>query len=214
MNCSSNYNDILLATFGAFLGSIGGLIVALWIERLKRPKLRIAIAPHSDQVSLGIQRRFLYLHVRNIVLCRPFRWFLIRESALSCYARIEFLRLDRTAFFARPMDARWSESPQPPQLAQNGVVYPNVIDVLRYRDIHTNRSERLDVAFKCEGATACYGFTNTSYVQPALQDPEWLLPGDRYLVRVSIFTGSFEKTETFTLRNDWPRTDFQLQDIF
>ena len=202
---------MLLAIFGAFLGSLGGLGIAIWIEWLKRPNLLISIGVSSDQEPGNIPARFLNLSVTNALPPAPLRWFITRQSALSCYARIDFLRLDGSAVFARPMDARWTGSPQLPQLAQGGIIHASDVDILRYRDIHTNRAEGMDVAVKFGAENHCYGFTNTSYLHD-LRDPDWLLPADRYRITVSIYTGSFTATKSFILRNDWPRPDFCLQD--
>ena len=113
--------------------------------------------------------------------------------------------------FARPMDARWTGSPQLPELAQGGIIHASDVDILRYRDIHTNRAEGMDVAVKFGAENHCYGFTNTSYLHH-LRNSDWLLPADRYRITVSVYTGSFTATKSFILRNDWPRQDFCLQD--
>lgn len=124
---------------------------------------------------------------------------------------IDFYRLDGTAVFARPMEARWASSPEPTQFAQNGVVHASVLQMLRYRDIHIRRRETLDVAIKVGDEANCFGFTNTSYASPGWKDPHWLIPQGRYRIKVSIYSGSEAATKTFTLRNDWPRPDFCLQ---
>ena len=109
------------------------------------------------------------------------------------------------------MDVRWTGSPQPPQFIHNGVLHWSDIDLLRYRDLHTNRGEGIDIATKFGAETDCFGFTNTSYLH-GLKHPEWRLPEGRYTLQISIFAGSYVATKTFILRNDWPRLDFCLQD--
>ena len=109
------------------------------------------------------------------------------------------------------MDVRWTGSPQPSQFIHNGVLHWSDIDLLQYRDLHTNRGEGIDIAAKFGAETDCFGFTNTSYLH-GLKHPEWRLPEGRYTLQISIFAGSYVATKTFILRNDWPRLDFCLQD--
>ncbi len=101
--------------FAIFIGFLGGLVTALIIERLKKPKLRLSAGPISDQVHGDIPIRFLYVRVENELLTAPIiSWFISRTPALRARATIEFLRLDGSSVFARPMTARWSFSILPP----------------------------------------------------------------------------------------------------
>ena len=208
---SITYKDIVLAVGGAFLGCVGGVIIALLLEWLKRPKFKFSIAAHSDQNPGNTPARFLHVNITNASLPQWIRWVLTRESALSCYAQIEFFRMDGSNAFARRMDVRWTGSPQPPQFIHNGVLHASDIDILRYRDLHTNRSEAIDIAVKFGNDANCYGFTNTSYLH-GLRHPDWQLSPERYRVQISVYAGSYTATKSFILRNDWPRLDFCLEE--
>jgi hypothetical protein len=203
--------DVLLMAGSALLGSIGGLFIALVLEWLKRPKLILSIADHSDQDPGNTPTRYLHVRITNRPLPGWMSWLLTRDSALSSYGRIEFFRMDGSEVFAHGMDVRWTGSPHPTQFIHNGILHWSDIDLLRYRDLHTNRGEDIDIAAKFGEETDCYAFTNTSFLHK-LKHPDWRLAEGRYRLRISIFAGSYVATETFILRNDWPRTDFCLQD--
>lgn len=202
--------NMFLAIFGAFLGTFGGLGVALIIERVKQPRVRIILAPPSDQSPGNVPTRFLHLTVENCALPLWMRGWLSRQTATSAYGRIRFLYPDGKEALPRPMDIRWTGSPQPPEFVQNGVLHGSTFDFLRFRDIHTSRSEGIDVCVKFEGDSSCHGFTNTSYVHN-LKHPDYKLKEGRYIIEVSVYSGQQVWTECFVLRNDWPRKDFTLE---
>lgn len=201
---------MLLTIIGAFLGTLGGLAVALFLERVKQPKIRISLTTHSDQSPGKVRARFLHLTVENRALPSCISGWLSRQTATSAYGRIRFLYPDGKEAFPRPMDVRWTSSPEPPEFVNNGVLPPSTFDFLRFRDIYTSRPEGIDVCVKFEGDSVCYGFTNVSYVHN-LKHPEYELKGGRYSIEVSIYSGDQIWTERFVVRNDWPRKDFALE---
>jgi hypothetical protein len=209
-DCLLNDN-LRLAIFSAALSAALGMLVVIWFEWMKRPKLRITIAEPWDGNLANSIVRTVRISVENVSPLAVVRWFIARQPAFAAYALIDFFRLDGTAAFASSMTARWVGSPQPPQLAHNNVIYPDALEILRYRDVHLNRVESMDLATKFDNDTDCFGFTNTSYFHPDFKDPDWRLPQERYRIRVSLYSGSNSTGKTFILRNDLPRPDFCLQ---
>ncbi len=209
-DCLLNDN-LRLAIFSAALSAALGMLVVIWFEWMKRPKLRITIAEPWDGYLGNSLVRTVRITAENVSPPVVVRWFVRRQPAFAAYALIDFFRLDGTTAGAGSMNARWVGSPQPPQLAQNNVIYPDALEILRYRDVHINRVEPIDIATKFGDEMDCFGFTNTSYRHHDFKDPGWHLPQESYRIRVSIYSGSDEKSKTFILRNDLPRPDFCLE---
>jgi hypothetical protein len=117
-DCHLVNHDVWLAIFSAALGTFGGLLLLMWFEWMKRPKLRITIAPPWDGNPFNTPVRTVRLLVENVSPLVFLRWFIRRQPAFASYAMIDFYRLDGSAVFARPMEARWVSSPEPTQFAQ------------------------------------------------------------------------------------------------
>ena len=150
---------------GVLLGVLASLIVAMFVEWMRKPDLSITILP--PQTTYLISRSVatgtcvgLKVCVSNKRLPFIFRW-MQRQSARDCRAALHFLREDKTPFIARPMPGRWSGSVQPVPL--EGIIRPSmetieIHDIARLTadsriHIPAGEEEGLDVAARFPGET-------------------------------------------------------------
>ena len=106
-------------TLDVILGAILSIIITIWVEYLRKPKLRFQSinANDIDYSRLPEKRpankaRFLAITIENTSLSWLVRW-LSRSAALQCHATISFFHLDGQDVFARNMTGRWSGSIEP-----------------------------------------------------------------------------------------------------
>ena len=104
---SKLWRDVL----GISIGAILAILFTMWVEYLRRPRLRLSIEtpPHDHP---NHQFRCLRLKLSNKPLPWWARWML-RAPALQCRGTITFHHLDGGDFFGRAMPVRWSASPEP-----------------------------------------------------------------------------------------------------
>ena len=101
------------------LGAIISIIITVFIEWLRKPKLIFHIGKPSDrsyETSPAKEARFLGIELINEPLPKIFRW-LQRNTAVQCHGTIEFYHLDGQNVFSRSMPIRWSSSPEPVPMA-------------------------------------------------------------------------------------------------
>jgi hypothetical protein len=203
-----------------FLGIFGSLIVAMFVEWMRKPRLSIRILPpeEASQFRDGAIETFLSLKVRvsNGSLPFGFSW-MQRQSARDCRATLHFLREDKTSFIARPMPGRWAGSVQPVPL--EGVIRPSmekieIHDIARLTadsrvHIPAGEMEGLDVAVRFPTATDAFGWTNESYRYGG-RHPGFTLPAGRYLVDILVQSEGVKKRERFRIENDHTIDEFRL----
>lgn len=205
---------------GLFLGVLGSLIVAMFVEWMRKPRLSISILP-AEPVAYGggaVIRLPVSLKVRvsNDSLPFCFCW-MQRQSARDCRATLQFLREDTTPFIARPMPGRWAGSVQPVPL--QGVIRPSmeeieIYDIARLTadsrvHIPAGETESLDVAVRFPDATDAFGWTNESYRHGGCH-PDFALPAGRYLVDILVQSEGVKKRERFRIENDHTTNEFRL----
>jgi hypothetical protein len=203
------------------LGVLASLIVAMFVEWMRKPRLSISILPPENigwYSGVTVIGTFIALRVRvsNDPLPFGFCW-MQRQSARDCRATLQFLREDKTPFIARPMPGRWAGSVQPVPL--QGVIRPSMAtieihDIARLTadsriHIPAGEAEGLDVAVRFHGETNAFGWTNESY-QHNGRHPGFTLPTGRYLVDILVQSEGVKKQERFRLENDHTINEFRL----
>ena len=138
--------------FEVVLGAILAVGFAIFVEHLRKPKLKFSIAPTDDfprPTSNGVvQVRSLKVTVAHVPLLRGLRW-LLRGPAAQCLGTITFHHLDGQNVLGREMRARWANTAEPllPTLNQQD----QVVAVL---DIHRAAADsRVDI-FPAESSAA------------------------------------------------------------
>ncbi len=206
---------------GIIFGGIITILVAIWVEWLRRPKLRLSIEPPIDVIINpgSLNSRSIRVLVSNVAL-GPL-WFMVRAPALQCRGTITFHRYDDGQdIFGRPMAARWAGTLQPnpiPIVDAAGVVVsyihdPERIGVGSRMDIYPGESEPLDVVARIENDQECYGWNNETYfTRPFGRNPNWRLGYDRFLVKVKVLSSGQKCEGEFRLINDVPRNAFRLE---
>ena len=204
-----------------FLGVLGSLLVAMFVEWMRKPRVGISILPPENvaQYSGGaVIGTIVSLKVRvsNDSLPFGFCW-MQRQSARDCHATLHFLREDNTPFIARPMPGRWAGSVQPVPL--EGVIRPSmekieIHDIARLTadsrvHIPAGETEGLDVAVRFPAATEAFGWTNESYRYGG-RHPGFTLPAGRYLVDILVQSEGVKKQERFRIENDHTIDEFRL----
>ena len=205
-----------------FLGVLSSLIVAMFVEWIRKPRLSLSILPPEGVGLYGADGALiesyvaLKVHVSNDALPFGFRW-MQRQSARDCRATLNFLREDKTPFIARPMAGRWAGSVQPVPL--QGLIRPSmetieIHDIARLSadsriHIPAGETEDLDVAVRFPTASDAFGWTNESYRYGG-RHPGFSLPAGRYLVDILVQSEGVKKQERFRIENDHTIDEFRL----
>jgi len=207
---------------GIIFGGILTILVAVWVEWLRRPKLKLSIEPPIDiMINPGnLNSRSLRVLASNASLSR-FLFFMVRSPALQCRATITFHRhADGQDIFGKPMAARWAGALQPnsiPIVDNAGNVVSRILDPERIgvgsrMDIYPGEFEPLDIVARIENDPECYGWNNETYfTQPFGRNQNWKLAADRFLARVTITSSGQKCIGVFRLINDVPRNVFRLE---
>lgn len=209
-----------LSILEVVLGAIVAILLTIWIENLRKPRLEIDIVPPQDknyENRPAKKARFLYLKITNKPLPWWSRW-MSRDAATHCHGTITFHHLDGQNVFGRAMPVRWSGSPEP---TPTQVILGNqsflIIDSSRIAfisrmDIYPGEAESIDTAVKFDDENECYGWSNENYfTDPVWRNPNWKLASGRYLIKVTIITSGDKISKVFRLVNDVPRNDFRLE---
>lgn len=212
---------MLLAAFGAFLGGVLSLLVAVGIEYLKKPRLELVaenppVDQHYTNAPAG-DARFVRVKVRNRAMPKLLRW-LGRSAAYQCIGYVQFHHLDNGApVFSKAMPIRWSGSAEPIMyhaLPTGGVA--QVFDPIKYdaafrRDCFPGSEELADVAAKFDNDDECYGWSNETYLPgKGWRNADYRMPRGRYLVRVTIRSSGENVSKVFQLENSVARQHFRL----
>jgi hypothetical protein len=96
------------------IGAIVGVLTAIWVENLRRPRLSLSVGdtPQDFPQPKGTPAQILRPARLKVTNDRGPRW-MTRDPALQCRAEITFRHLDGQKVFAKSMDGRWSNSPEP-----------------------------------------------------------------------------------------------------
>jgi hypothetical protein len=208
-------------TFDVLLGAILAIAFAIFVERIRKPRLTQLIGK-TDIIRPSISNFPIVdgTSLRVRVLAEPLFWgarWMMRAPAVQCRGEVSFHHFDGQYLYSREMHARWTGTPEPLQtigVDSNGhpIAIPDPYKIVAPSevDIAPNESESIDVVARFDSDAECYGWSNESYKR-GWRNPEWIIPSGRYLVRVSIRSGGLSWDEVFRLINDVPRTDFRLE---
>ena len=201
------------------LGAVVAILITIWVERTKKPRLEILIANSLDvnyPAGPVHQARFLNVEVRNRRLRFWERWML-RDAALQCHASIKFCHLDGQSYFGKTMAGKWHSAPEPvPYLLSVGGQQVAFMDVGRSNitqrmDIYPGESEQLNVAGRYDDEAECYGWSMECYAPPPWHPPAWRLPQSRYLVHISVVSSGECCEGVFRLSCEGARQHFRLE---
>lgn len=217
-------NLMLITALGAFLGALLTLLVSIYIEFQRKPKLYFTIEdPPSDQTYTSApakHARFVRVHLRNKAIPKPLIW-LSRHTAMHCHGEINFYHIsDAAPVFSKPMPIRWSESDEPlsPQLLNNGqliqVFDPAKYNAAFYRNCYPGSKESIDIACRFDNDEDCYGWSNESYLpSKGWRNQDWKLPKGRYYVSITIHSSGDKVVDVFKLDNFTTIDHFRLMKV-
>lgn len=228
-----NIADLSLNFLINLTAGVVGILIVLWIERQRRPRLSMSVGIPNEIVEKSDEPRkpgkWLYVTIHNAGVPRWLAWVYSGEPAMACRAWITFYHLEGHRVFDREMNARWAATPEPqiqvltlgrtavpPQLVtvkdakMEQRQFVRLLDVRETYDIPAGESTNIDVVMRFRDEETAYGWCNESYLY-GWKHPDWVLPKDRYLAKVRVVTGGREFTDVFLVVNDVPYADFRLE---
>jgi hypothetical protein len=167
----------LLTIIESFLINLAAVAVALLIDRMRMPKLKIHVdesangdVTYQPGHNLAGQRwKFFRVFVENKRMPKIFSW-LFRQTAENCRAIITISGVNNPTGFS--YKGRWASTPELPFYQQLGVVKifdPDPVTIL------AGNKEILDVITKYEHDAPAYGWNNEAY----LETSNWRTQGYR-----------------------------------
>ena len=212
-----SFNAIASIVAGGFIT----ILVTIFVEVLRRPKLRLAVGNTVDTIYAeerpAKKGRYLYVDLVN----DPLPWYacwMSRGAALQCSGTITFHNLDGQLFFAREMPVRFSRTPEPVpvqlKVGEDVITFfdPSRASAESRIDVYPGESTPLDVAVKFESEEEAYGWSNLNYFStPRWRNPDWKLPQGRYLVEITISSSGRKCRDVFRLFNEAGPKDFRLR---
>jgi hypothetical protein len=202
------------------IASAIAVIIVLWIERSKRPKIEFEIEP--DALILendNIKRKFLRLRVHNRSMHPLLDFFYTRSPALSCRVSIVYLR-DNNALVFRPghrQIGRWSTTPEPVLTVMTPSGIAHVRDLSQTRDtmdIPPGTFELLDVVMRTSVNEHCIGWHNRIIANREPSDDDtFTLEKGVYRVVVTLRTDGRDYIRVFRIVNDVGFQHFRLEEL-
>ncbi len=213
------------------LGAVISIVITVIVERTKKPSLYLSVGKpydaNSEQirtlnkdagniVPFGKRHRHLYVYVGNRSVNRLFRWCFYRETAIQCRAEITFHYMDGRRVFEHPMPARWAGSANPSlpvihfDKREGYIVDPARLSFESRMDIRPGTEEGLDTVVRFDVDDACFGWNNESTFQ-GLRHPQWRLPDDRYLMKVTVISSGDRVSGIFCLFNNPNLDSFRIE---
>jgi len=212
---------MFVTALGAFIGALLTLVISIYIEYQRKPKLYFEIedppVENTYPAAPAKEARFARVHLCNRAMSKWFRW-LGRSAAMQCGGHVQFYHLDNGApVFSRPMPIRWAGSDEPLsfQMLPNGQL-AQLFDPSKYnaafrRDCFPGGKETVDIAARFDNDEECYGWCNEAYLPgKGWRNPDWKLPKGRYFVRVVVLSAGEKVSDVFQLENSVARQHFRL----
>jgi hypothetical protein len=211
-------DSIVMTAIGALVGAVLSILLSLFIEFARAPKLIMVPMDPDVRPYVDANRTATWLRVKLQNLPFPrFQW-LNRVAAMQCQGDIQFH--DRTTgapIFKRRMPIRWSGSDEPstPVPTANGTIEWR-FDAVKYnaaltRNCYTGPGELIDVVGRYDHDSECYGWSNETYFpDKGWRNPDWRIPSGTYLVKVTVSWAAGKKTSAFVLDNSQARDKFCL----
>lgn len=211
---------MVLTALGAFIGALLSLIISIYIEYQRKPKLSLKIEdPPFDATYTSApakEARFLRVHLINHAMNKWLRW-LGRNAAMGCFGYIQFYHIDNGApVFSKQMPVRWSKSDEPvSHYMQDGQII-QLFDPAKYnsafrRDCFPGSEELIDIVARYDNEDECYGWCNDSYLpDKGWRNQDWKLPKGRYLIKVTVISSGDNVSDIFQLENSVTKQHFRL----
>lgn len=187
----------------SFLASILAVGVALYVDRLRLPGLRMFVTEEinedsaypSGHAKAGQRWKFSRVAVENSPLAWPLAW-IRRQTAVGCKARVD-IRLRDSGRQVYSMAGRWVSTPELPHLPSDvrlvTVLHPEPITIPQ------GQVELLDVIVQAGDDGVAYGWNNEAYGHEWRPEHYRLEPAD-YIVSVEIATqNGVSHTQQFDL---------------
>ena len=212
---SMTLGDMLFELILAFLGAYFGVLIALWYEGHRRPRLMIEM--HDRAISYHPKRRakvcFLHLAVRNVprIRCSVFGRqvnlpFLEPDTAFACEGTITFFTGDGKRLHDRNLSIRWVGNPEPlkfeldPQGERVWLPEPLLEHISLTTNIAPDKAAPLDIAVREDDDPNAYGWNHESYIHN-WKHPDFVIPQGRYIIEARIQSGSQQAFGRFYLIN-------------
>ena len=218
----------------SLFASVVALLLAMLLERYRRPVLFIG-NPSVKKQRLCIDNKnpltkITLVDVGNKPMPRLLKWAWDRNPAQDCRAKIEFLYHNGECALERPMEGRWTNTPQP----ITPVLYPlsdkresqiiQILDPSRIQPsvvIGPGRTETLDVVFRIndeefpdrrDDYKHCWGWNNEGYMHRHMPK-DWKLREGLFLARITVASGGQSTTADFKIINDLGFGQFRLEKV-
>jgi hypothetical protein len=211
---------MLETALGVIFGGIVTILIIIGIERLRGPRVRLAVLPPAELPpyhQLQNRWRALRINVFNEQLSWWANWWMLRSPAQQCRGEIYFLRPDGTLFYETAMIGRWTAGSPEPRVffAEGGVpMLTNPQELKTTVDIYPGSSEPLDVAIRVDPERDAYGWNNEAYYHRNWRNPERRLAEGRYVIRVVVSSSGRKCAEYFCLNNDGPLGTLSMDSPF
>lgn len=200
-----NMVNILISFAVSLIASLLAVILALWIDKKRLPKLAITTSEETNvdrtyedepQGRAGERWKTFRVGVKNKPFSKPLNWIITRQTAENCRAQIEFFELNGSHLFS--MKGRWASTPELPYIPQDAVLlkllHPDPVT------IPVNEQELLDIITKNENDKEAYGWNNEAYLHN-WRTTHYKIDRGKYKVKVTVNTqNGVSFNENFELR--------------
>jgi len=175
----------------SFSASFVAVLVSLWIERKRLPKIDIVVGEDansdntysSPNAHAGERWKFFRVRVINHKFPIPLSW-ISRQTAENCTAEVTFTKVGATGRIMS-MKGRWASTLElaylPAEQAFIKVLFPDPVSII------PGASETLDIFTKYEEDKEAYGWNNESYAHN-WRHPGYILERGQYEIKVKITT--------------------------
>ena len=175
--------------FGAFLGALLSLLISIYIEYQRKPKLYFQIEdpPLDSSYKSAPAKDVRFLRVQLWNQAMPIRW-------------------------------SGADEPVSYQVLPDGKVV-QLFDPTKYgaasrRNCFPGSKETIDVVARFDNDEECYGWSNENYLPgKGWRNDDWKLPKGRYLVKVTVYSSGEKVVGIFKLENSVGRKDFRLMNV-
>ncbi len=181
---------ILVEIIISLISSLAAILISLWIDRLRLPKLSIKASESANSDNIypsghphaNERWKFFRVSVSNNSFSGLFRW-IPRQTAENCRAKIEIYESkDSSPLFT--FDGRWASTPEIPHIPSQAIVklfHPDPVTIA------VEEKEYLDVIVKAEIDNDAYGWNNEAYIHN-WRNPSYKLGIGEYKVKITIST--------------------------
>lgn len=185
----------------SLIASLVAVLIALWVERIRLPKLIITASGNANDINLyppGHQHpgrwKFIRLQVTNKKMRGIFSW-IPRYTAINCRAALVFYNANNNVLFS--MKGRWASTPElafmSPQDKYVKLIVPDTVSLTQ-----SSNPETLDVIAQHAPDNIAYGWNNEVYLGPTWKNPRCRLPEGQYKLEVTIIAeNGVEAKKTF-----------------